>query len=205
MTALRRMRSERGFTLIEVLVAMLLLVVGILATLGAMASAHRLTGGVQRDQQALGFAQREAERVSALSWASLALDAAPASAASPADMPPAFVSGSNFLVKKDFNDPAAGPPAGVPSTGEPLVIAAGGGAQATPQTVTVGDTTGKLYEYVTQGSCGTLGGTELCGSSLPVRRVIVAVVLDPTQNGEGGLQRPVWVSTLVAQRPTESP
>ncbi len=72
-------RGEQGFTLIEVLMAALLLVVGILTTLQALDSSRRLTLVAERQTSVAHRAQVELERVKSLPYSQIGLTGASAS------------------------------------------------------------------------------------------------------------------------------
>lgn len=205
-------RDERGFTLIEVCVAMLvmLLVIGGMATSFVQNSDSALAG--QRQAQLLGVAQQQIEKirntVSRYGFSALALTAKPAAPSdatlptSPTD-PNDFIqnwssASPSYLIETNYNQTTSGQISNAPSTGEPLAIDTTNGQVAPKVTgVAAGSGTATVYSYVTQASipCNTtvLGG---CAAA-DARRVIVAVLLDnPTSSKSIGPNTPVYVSTL---------
>jgi Tfp pilus assembly protein PilV len=66
-------RAEDGMTLIEVMVAALVLVVGVLALLSTLTSTQALNSKSERESQAVDYAQMQVEQLRALPYASLAL------------------------------------------------------------------------------------------------------------------------------------
>lgn len=69
---LEQLSAEDGFTMIEVLVASVVLVVGLLALLVTFDHARNLTSGSERSAQAIRVAERELERLMAVPYNSLA-------------------------------------------------------------------------------------------------------------------------------------
>ena len=55
------MRTQRGFTLVEVIIAIMVLTIGLLALLGTGALVTRMIGEAQRSDEAAMFAARRAE------------------------------------------------------------------------------------------------------------------------------------------------
>ncbi len=199
-------RSQAGFTLIEVLIAGLILVVGMLGTLGAMDSGKRSTTGSQRDQEALSFAQGYIEELAATSWGQLGYTTAnlPRSEAdaTPGDRAPstpaAYLTGcaggagtacTGLAIHQDPSDRTSPAPAGV-SSPEPFVTVASGGVS--PKVALPGGA-GSAYQYVTTASdqCVTISGAQRC----PAKRLTVAVALSPDVTRS--VTKPVWVSTVV--------
>jgi prepilin-type N-terminal cleavage/methylation domain-containing protein len=209
-----RHRDERGFTLIEVMVAMLVTLV----VIGAMASGFvrnndsALAG--QRDDQLLSLAQQQIEAahkiVSRYGFAALAMTsttAAPTDAVLPSNPtdPNDFVKNYNgatptLLIENNYNQTGLGQISNAPAAGEPLEIDAVNG-KVTPKVtgVSVGSstTTATVYTYVTKATipCNTtvLGG---CAAD-DGRRVTVAVALNNSSGGKSiGPNAPVYLSTI---------
>lgn len=174
--------AEGGFTLIEVVVAAFLVAVGILGTLGALASGNRLTGDAKRTEQATAVGQQAISKIKALPYNDVALASAPAHAATG---PYVNVVGTTFTP-------------GSPVPAEPLVTGVNGTVgkvDATPDAFTSGSTTGTIYRFVTERKeCGPSGGN--CSDVLRSKRVTVAVWLDATRTN-GRRPPPVFVSTVV--------
>ena len=64
--------GERGFTLVEVLIAIFLTTVGTAATIGVLSASGRTTLGAQRSDIATQQAQAEIEKLGTLSYGQLA-------------------------------------------------------------------------------------------------------------------------------------
>lgn len=184
-----RLASEGGFTLVEALVAAMLVAIGSLAVLLALDGAQRASFRAEQTQVANDRAQRELEAIKALPYEEIGLTAAPSAAADSSD-PRSRVSGSNFLV-----DPEA-------STTEELVVEGGSlqgggtlsglGVAPGPEPFTSGDISGTIYRFVVwrdDPSCLEL----VCPGDQDLKRIIVAVALDDT--GSGGSRDYVEVQT----------
>ena len=97
---LGRADDEEGFTLIEVLIAALVLSVAALATFGVLSAATRNAQRAQATQVALDKAQEEMEKLHAIPYAELALERLPDHSDNPMN-PNYRVSGATFLVNRD--------------------------------------------------------------------------------------------------------
>src|SRR3954470_2675303 len=98
---LRRVgREERGFTLLEVMVAALILVIGVLAVVGVFDSSRRLTTVSEKNEVVAHRAELELERVQAMPFAAVALNSTPAHSTDSSD-PDFYVSGSPAAYRWD--------------------------------------------------------------------------------------------------------
>jgi prepilin-type N-terminal cleavage/methylation domain-containing protein len=186
--------GERGFSLIEVLIAVFLMTVGIAATIGVLGASGRTTLGAQRSNVATQQAQAEIEKLSTLSYGQLALTSAPPASSDPSN-PASRVTGSSFAVGSGLS--------------EQLVLTAGAGQTAMvdpgPQSFSVGTggavVTGKIYRFISwhDERCPN----SLCDGTQNTKRVTVAVTLDasPTQ----AARAPLWISSLIADKDTTPP
>jgi prepilin-type N-terminal cleavage/methylation domain-containing protein len=188
-----RIGDERGFTLVELLIAMALTAVGVAATLGVFGAAGRTTVISQNTEVGAQQAQAELDRLSKLKYGELTLTSTPVTSTNVKN-PNYRVSGSNFNVRSGLT--------------EALVTTAGDGATAKvdpgPTTFAVGQNgstiTGKVYRYVTwrDENCPAT----ICDGTQNTKRVIVAVSLDPVANT---VQRnPLWFSTVISD-PSAAP
>jgi Tfp pilus assembly protein PilV len=87
----RCVRDERGMTLIEVMVAAFVLIVGVLSIFAVMTSSRDLTSKAETLESATHIAERELEAMQSLTWSAMAHTASPASGPAPYT-----VSGSTF-------------------------------------------------------------------------------------------------------------
>ncbi len=177
--ARRILSDERGFTLIEALVAALLVSIGSLAVMAAFDGASRATYRAEQSQVATDRAQRELEAIRALDYEQVALTAAPSTSADPGD-PRSRVDAGNFRIDREVTETA------------PLAIQGGalqGGGTITsaavepgPSEFSSGDVSGTIHRFVVwrdDPNCLPL----ICPGAQDLKRVIVAVALDPTASG----------------------
>jgi len=185
--------SESGFSLVELLIAMVLTSVGIAATISVFGASGRTTVVAQQSSVGAQQAQAELDRLSKLRYGQLALTSTPTASTDPMN-PNYRVSGSNFTVKTGLS--------------EPLVTTAGEGETAQvdpgPTNFTVGSSgstiTGKIYRYVTwrDENCPA----SICDGAENTKRVIVAVTVIPAANT--GQRAPLWFSTVITD-PSAAP
>lgn len=225
MIAARLAREESGFGVVEVLVAAVVLAVGILATVGALDGASKASYGAQRHEQAISLAQREIERIAAYPFARVELDAAPTATSdadpnNPTDPRAYVVAGGNYLIKRNYNNSAAGAPPDNADR-EPFVVdpdadpvADGYSIPAVSLNVPVGavSATGiqaeaTVWRFVTRRKEGcrltSLPLVDLCPGAQGARRVVVAVAFEPV-GGEAASPKPIYLTSLVGD-PTVAP
>ena len=186
--------GERGFSLVEVLIAVFLATFGIAATIAVMGASGRTTLSAQRSGIATQQAQAEMEKLSTLSFGELALTSAPPPSSDPTN-PDSWVSGSSFAVG--------------PGVSEELVLTAGVGQTALvnpgPQSFSVGTggavVTGKIYRFVSwhDERCPN----SLCDGSHNTKRITVAISLDPSPTQAA--RAPLRISSLIADKDTTPP
>ena len=80
-----RLRTEGGFTIVEALIAAVLLVIAAAALMTALAGARKATYRGEQYQVASDIAQREIEALRAVPFDELALTAAPTNSSDPED------------------------------------------------------------------------------------------------------------------------
>jgi prepilin-type N-terminal cleavage/methylation domain-containing protein len=193
--------DERGFTLVEVMVAMLLVATALVALAGSFDVAGKASVGAQRHEQVVAFAQRQLESIRSRPWGQIGMATLPTNqaAGNPAGDPTPqvprnpsyYVSGSALLIKTNYRNMSSGLVTGTPATGEPFVT---GGDVAPSEAFSVGSTTGTVYRYVTwRREC--VAATGSCDADAS-KRITVAVVLDNPARGSGP-SKPIWLSTVV--------
>lgn len=168
----RPSRKEGGFTIVEVLVAILILVMGALATFGLLTDAIRNTQRAKGTQVALDRAQQEIEALRSLPYKQLALTATPTAETNRLSPNYRVLAGTFALVRE--------PPS---SYANMFVNAVEGKVLPGPEPFSSGDVSGKIYRYVVwrkDEKCGTA-----CSSGQDFKQVVVAVKLDKRSNESG--------------------
>lgn len=178
---LQTARGEEGFTLIEVLIATVVLALAALAIFGTLSAATRNAQRAQATQVALDQAQEEMERLHALSYSELALTVTPEHAAS--SLNPNFrVRGREFAVRREP----------LSEYGEMVVnngsLYAGGAIEdgvikPGPISFEDGNVSGKIYRYVVWRNDPTcpeseVGTEDFCPGKQDYKQLIVAVKLN---------------------------
>jgi Tfp pilus assembly protein PilE len=161
---LRSLRSERGMTVAEVMIAALILAASSLAVLNLIASGAKTNYRAEQSQVVADRLQSEVEQIKQLadnsSYDRIALSSAPTHSTDP-NNPDFRVSGSSFNVS----------PAG--SQPQPMVVAPSGIAPTS--SFTTGDVDGTVHRYVTWEP------DSACSDCL--KRVTVAIQLKATASG----------------------
>jgi Tfp pilus assembly protein PilV len=199
--------DERGFAVVELVVAVVVLTIGVLALVTTFDSSRGLANSAEKRDTASAIGQRELERVAALPWTQIAHSAAPAGSSNPAD-PASFMSGGSC------GDPSL--PASSPcyqwdwsdsTRVEPLVIdSANADPTPNPQSWTTpapsGGTrlSGDLYRFITWVKDPTCTAST-CGGANDYKRITVGVTVNGTttpvvfstlvRNSAGGTQNPL--------------
>jgi len=211
---LRPLRQEDGLTLVEVLVAAIVLALAAMATFGVLAAATRNAQRAQATQVALDKAQEEIEKLHTLSYEELALFVPPDDAINPLNPNYRYRdSDGYFAVQRD----PIGQYSEIVRKGGYL---RGGGVieegpvMPGPISFQEGDVSGKIYRYIVwrdDSSCpesGTNLTEDFCPGSQDYKQIIVAVQLD-TPGNESGVRNYVEVQSQVsnpearAQRSTQ--
>jgi type II secretory pathway pseudopilin PulG len=181
-------RREEGLTLIEVLVASIVLALAAMATFGVLAAATRNAQRAQAMQVALDKAQEELEKMQTLSYEEMALTTAPDHANSPLNPNYRYrVSDGKFAVKRDPLGQYAtivrntGSLYGTDKVIEKGVIVPG------PIPFEEGNVSGMLYRYVVwrndpQCPEGETGTEDFCPGEQDYKQLIVAAKLDTPGN-----------------------
>jgi type II secretory pathway pseudopilin PulG len=180
----RSSTRESGFTIIEVVVASLVLVLGAMATFGLLSSATRNTQRAKGTQVALDRAQQELEALRGLSSEELAMTETPPHSTNP--LSPNYrvnaANGTFALVREPPGEYRKMVVNGYPfygGSGEEGTIK-GGVIDPGPIPFVSGDVSGNIYRYVVwidDASCGTD-----CPGTQDFKQVIVAVKLDTPSN-----------------------
>ena len=172
-----RLGSDRGMTLVEVVVAALVLVMIGLAVLGLGSAASRNTYRAEQSQVLVNRVQAELEHIRQLPFSEVALTSLPTHSTDIAN-PNARVNGTQFALSRNGTNPK---PLLYNGGTTPTGAAVSGGSIAPgPTPFTSGDVHGNIYSYVVApgapANCASCTGDD-------VRRVIIAVTLDSTASG----------------------
>lgn len=172
-----RLSEERGITVVEVVVAALILTVSALALLGITDAASRNTYRAEQSQVVVNRLQGELEQIRQLPFSEVALESAPPTSTDPA-LPASRVSGTQFALNRSGTSPAPLAINGGTTPGGKTI--AGGTIDPGPEDFTSGDVSGTIYRYVVYpGAPADCAG---CATD-DLKRVVVAVVLEETASG----------------------
>ncbi len=174
-------KSQSGFTVVEMLVASIMLVVGLLATLGMLNSANHSNEITERHQVAVGIAQRALEETADLNFDQLSLTSTPLKSSDP-DSPLNRVNASVFRTELESDE---------------TMVISGASAAVNPgaETVNEGGVNAQVYRFVTWVDVPTYEGcSQDCSSTQDYKRITVAV--QATSPNNKGFAKYVLVSTL---------
>jgi type II secretory pathway pseudopilin PulG len=180
-------RGEAGMTIIEVVVAAVILALGALAAFGVLSAATKNNQRAKSSQVALNRAQEEIEKLRSLQSKQLAMTAAPPHEAS--SLSPNYRVNSANSTFALIREP--------PSSYEDLVVnnrplygpgfVSGGIVSPGPTPFTSGDVSGDIYRYVVWRD-DTSCPAATCPGDQDFKQIVVAVKLDTpgNQSGERG-------------------
>jgi hypothetical protein len=166
-------------TVIEVVVAASLVIVGGLAVLGVVDAATRNNFRAQQTQVLNDRLQSEMEKVKQLPYGQIALTAAPTSSADSAN-PNSRVSGTTFALSAGGANPQALAYNGGASHDQGQTLVSGGTVSPGPTPFQTGNVSGNVYRYVTWQQDSSCAG---CGQPW-FKHVTVVITL--TKTGAGG-------------------
>jgi hypothetical protein len=172
-----RLGDDRGITVVEVVIAAMILMISGLALLGLTDTASRNTYRAEQSQVVANRLQSELERIRQLPFSEVALETPPPTSSDP-DLPANRVSGTQFGVDRDGT--ALAPLAingGTTPGGETI---SGGEIVSGPEEFRSGDVSGQIYRYVIYP--GVPADCTGCNAD-DLKRVVVAVALDDTPAG----------------------
>jgi type II secretory pathway pseudopilin PulG len=179
---IRGISPEGGMTIVEVVVASLVLALGAMATFGMLTSATKNTQRAKATQVALNRAQMELETLRSLENRQLAMTAAPPSSTNPLEPNHRVLNGTFALSREPLGDYANMVVNGGGKYGGGYVE--GGIVAPGPTPFTSGDVSGELYRYVVwRDDTGCPAAT--CPGTQDYKQIIVAVKLDKASNQSG--------------------
>jgi prepilin-type N-terminal cleavage/methylation domain-containing protein len=180
-----RLSREDGFTMFELLIAMAVTAVGLMALVSTFDHSRDLVSNAEKIEVATHQAERQMERVMSLSYAQIAHRTLPASSTDSSN-PAFYVSGTTYR----WDQGATGP-----QTGTLVVDAANGSTEVDVRDWVDSESRleGEVHTYVTQ--TGDLCPATVTGCPTGTqagRRVTVAVTVE----GPRPLRGPVLISSL---------
>ncbi len=184
-------RSERGFTLIEVLAACAVISIGVASTLKTFGATGRTVTRSERTQVAIQRAQSELDRMRTIPYGELALTSPPATSSDPKD-PGIRVENGALRIRIDLTEPFVTTPAG----------SSVARVDPAPREFAVGlngaTVTGRVFRYVTwrNETCPLA----LCEGNENTKRLTVAAILDAPPSGDRRM--PIWLSTVISDPDT---
>jgi type II secretory pathway pseudopilin PulG len=175
----RRLAGQEGMTVVEVIVASVIVVLGALAIFSLVSASARNTFRAEQSQVVSDRLQQEMERLKQLRYDQVALTAIPADTSDITD-PRWRVTGTSFGIAHDGSSPEPMVYNGSPIYGGGNV--SGGAIDPGPTPFTSGDVTGNIYRVVVWEDDESCAPTD-CPGTQDLKRVIVAVRLDTTASG----------------------
>jgi prepilin-type N-terminal cleavage/methylation domain-containing protein len=209
-----RLADQRGFMLIELLIAVMVLAVAMVALLTTFDSSRKLATAAEMHDTAAGIAEGEVARIEAFPWAEVALAVNPTQNPSPGTNDPTYYYSSSGSCAGSSNPPQTTPcyEWDWSSSTEPLVVCpaksgkvwcdeTGGDSTANPQswshTVSTANgavrLSGKIYRFITWAS-DPKSTAAACGGTNDYKRITVAVTVE--QKAFSATIAPVVLSTL---------
>jgi prepilin-type N-terminal cleavage/methylation domain-containing protein len=181
--------AEEGFTLIEVLIATVIMVVGIMAVVTTFESSRNLTTVDAKQESATHRGERELESIIARPYDNIALTAAPSHSGT-SDSDPGFFVTSASPPKYQWDRSDASKLESFCSGSTAPCDGSAGALTPGPQPWTAAGDSGSLYRFVTwvDDQCGN------CTATTDYKRVTVAL----TVNGPNAPKKPIYISTIVS-------
>jgi prepilin-type N-terminal cleavage/methylation domain-containing protein len=159
-----RTGDERGFTLIELVIAMAVLLTGVFGLIAGFASTEQLSLISERHAAMAHVAEKEIERLEGISYSQLELTSTPTTSTTVGN-PAYYINGTNY--EYDRNN--------LTST-ESLVLDATNGTVPPTQTWTEGQLSGTMYDFITWTSDPKCSPG--CPASQDYKRLTVGVTIN---------------------------
>jgi type II secretory pathway pseudopilin PulG len=194
-------RADDGFTLIEVMFAMLVSTLTVIATVALLSKGSETNVSNVRQVTMTQELRRQIEQVRAIipqsGFAAVALSSAPTGTGTTTSDPRFWLraSSTRFVIARNYLDSGSTVAAGSSAAGEKLIVSATG--QVTPVTTNVaigGGQTATVYRFVTADS-----QTTLCSPSCEddSRRITIAIVPSNTNGNSTDVRGPFYLSTVI--------
>ncbi len=182
-----RLSAQHGFTIVEVLLALVVLTVGVLSAFTAFAASQKLSLVSERHQSMVDVAQKEIERVQGVSFDQVGMTSSPGTSSNRANPDFYVTAGSSPTFEWDRTGGST----------EPLDIDSTNGTITPVQSWSEGQFTGQIYDFVTWTTDPKCSPG--CPSSQDYKRITVAVTVS-------GVTQPaaVWESSVIAD-PSAAP
>lgn len=188
MTRAARLKAEDGFTLVEFLVAALVLMVGIFAVIASFDAVRRLTTNSESQTVRAQVAEKDLQQIVSLGYANVGLSSAPAHASDPNDPDYYVTNGPPAKFQWDLTNATRTESLCTAATGCSGSIAPG------PVAWSAGGESGNIYRFVTwvDDPCDP-GTPAACATATDYKRVTVMI----TQSNVSGPKTPLLLSTVV--------
>lgn len=170
------MRGEDGLTIVEVLVAGIILITGALGVLGIVDAGTRNVFRAEQSQAVANLLQGEMEKLRQVPYEELALTSLPSHATEPENPNSRIASTSFFYTGRNGTGLKPLVYNGAVSDGETVK---GGTVDPGPTDFQVGNLKGTVYRYVVWDTCPAT----LCQDGRHLKRAVVAVRLNQTASG----------------------
>ncbi len=170
------MRREEGMTIVEVVVAGMILIVGALGVLGIVDAGSRNVFRAEQSQVMANLLQGEMEKLRQVPYDELALTSRPPHASDPENPNSRIASTSFFYTGRNGTGLKPLVYNGGTSDGETIE---GGTVDPGPTSFQVGDLKVTVYRYVVWDTCPSA----LCQDGRHLKRAVVAVRLNQTASG----------------------
>ena len=181
MSPANRLADQRGMSIVEVMVAALVLAVGVLATINVVLGSRNLTTTSEKLEAASHIAEKELEDLQSLRYAALAHKTTPASGPAPHTV----TAGTACTLCGGYYQWKTG------STEPTVVDAVNGTVSAAATSWSDGRLNGSVWRFVTH-----VNDASTPAITQDYKRLTVVV----TVNGRPGLNNPVVLSTYAAQK-----
>jgi type II secretory pathway pseudopilin PulG len=170
------LKREAGMTLVEVVVAGMILIVGALGVFGIVEAGTRNVFRAEQSQMVANLLQQEVEKLRGVPYSELALTSLPSHSSEAENPNSRIYNTDSFYTGRDDTGLKPLVYKGDMSEGETIK---GGTVDPGPTSVQIGDLKAKVYRYVVWDTCPST----LCQGGKYLKRAVVVVRLDTTAPG----------------------